>query len=347
MGYKIVEVLSDDNYITQLDKIAGKPEIVNYWKIENQNKKLKYSMIIEEKNVEMIIDTISKAIKLNNEVDKIDDITNVMLVSPIEGFLPKVKVDEDEKEKNSKKNKKIVDRISTEEMYNDILNETRITQNFLLNVILSSIVCSIGIIKQDVSILLAASSIAPFLGSIMGYSFSLSTGDSELMKKASKTLLCGIFLSMIIGVIIGFSWNYLPNTYSIDIDGTLFQEMKFNQYMFVLALASGASAGLAITAGTPTMMAAFMLSVSLLPNITMSGITLGNRLYKLFVNSVLVLAINIICIIFTSQIVFMFKKIKPKTKEAIENYKDNNLVNIVYCIFILIILIIFRILVGV
>lgn len=346
MPYKIIEVLAENEYVEQLDKVIIKPEVVNYWKIENKDKKLKYSIIVEAKNVEMMIDLISKLVKINNEVESNKDITNVMLVSEIEGFLPKIKEDENENQ-NAKKNKKAVDRISTEEMYNDISNGTRITQNFLLNVILASIVCSIGIIKQDTSILLAASSIAPFLGSIMAYSFSLSTGDNDLMKTALKTLICGIFLVMIIGLIIGFLWNYLPNTYAIDIDGHLFREISMNRYMFVLALASGASAGLAITAGTPTMMASFMLSVSILPNITMSGITLGNGLYKYFVNSVLVFTMDIICIIFTSQIVFLFKKIKPKTKEAIENYKDNNFVNIIYCAFIIIILIIFKLLVGI
>ena len=80
-----------------------------------------------------------------------------------------------------KNNKKIVDRISTDEIYNDISNGGKITQNFLLNIILSSIVCSIGIIKQDVSILIASSTIAPFLGSILAYSFSLSLDKSDII----------------------------------------------------------------------------------------------------------------------------------------------------------------------
>lgn len=347
MGYKIIELLVDDQHIEQLDKIANKPEVVNNWKIENQDKKFKYSLIVEEKNAEMMMDNISKAIKIDEEVEKVDDIKDIMFVSQVEGLLPKIKADDSESSKNKRKNKKVVDRISTEEMYDDIYDDSRITQNFLLNVILSSIVCSIGIIKKDMSILIAASAIAPFLGSIMGYSFSLSIGDNDLLKSSTKTLILWIFLSMSIGIIIGFMWNYLPNTYQIDIGDVLFQEMKINKYTFFLALASGASAALAITVGTPTIMASFMLSVSLLPNITMSGITLGNGLYKFSINSILVLAINIICIIFTSQIVFIFKKIKPKTKEAVENYRDNNIANIVYCIFILIILIILQLLVRI
>ena len=217
-----------------------------------------------------------------------------------------------------------------------------ITQNFLLNIILSSIVCSIGIIKQDVSILIASSTIAPFLGSILAYSFSLSVGDKDLMKQSIKTVLCGISLSISIGLIVGFLWNYLPNTYKIDIGSNLFQEMKFNQYTFILAIASGMSAGLAITTGLPTIMASFMVSVSLLPNITITGITLSNGIIHIFFSSLLLLIINLICIVISSQIIFIIKKIKPKTKKELKIVKNINFINIVYYIFILVIIIIIK-----
>ena len=302
-------------------------------------------MIVEERNAEIIVDLISKALSFDKELENTSEVTNTMILSQIDGFLPKIKSIEEDIEKNKRRNSKVVDRISTEEMFDDVLNASKLNQNFLLNVILASIVCSVGIIRKDSSIFIAASAIAPFLGSIMGYSFSLSVGDSDLMKNSAKTLLFGIVLSMLIGTVIGFSWNYLPDTYSIDLNQNLFQEMKINHYTFVLALASGASAALAVTAGTPTMMASFMLSVSMLPNITIAGITLGNGFYKFFVSSILLLTINLICIIFASQIICAFKKIKPKTKEAVENSKDNNIVNIVYCIFIFIILIALKILI--
>ena len=345
MAYKIIEVLVDEKFIESIDKISKKNEIINTWKIVNQNNFTKYSMIVEEKNVEIVVDFISKALGFNKELEDTKEVSNTMVLSPIDGFLPKIKSIEDNAAKTKKKNLKAVDRISTEEMFDDILNASRFSQNFLLNVILASIVCSIGIIRKDTSIFIAASAIAPFLGSIMGYSFSLSIGDSDLMKNSAKTLLFGIVLSMLIGMSIGFLWNYLPGTYSIDLTQNLFQEMRINHYTFVLALASGASAALALTAGTPTIMASFMLSVSMLPNITIAGITLGNGFYKFFVSLILLLAINLICIIFASQLIFAFKKIKPKTKEAIENYKDNNIINIVYCIFVLVILIFLKILV--
>lgn len=338
MGYKIIEILVKDDVNEAIDKILAKKEIITYWKIANCDNRMKCSMIVEEKNVEILIDSIAKALHLNDEIDNYSDVVDVMILSPVEGFLPKIKDNEDKK----KKNKKVINRISTEEMYDNIVDDTKISQNFILNIILSSIVCSVGIIKEDISILIAASAIAPFLGSILGYSFGISIGDKDVIKNSVRTLFTGVLISLLIGTIIGFLWNRLPNTYAIEIGKNLFKEVEFTHYTFVLALASGISASLAITSGLSTLMASFMVAVSILPNITISGIILGNGLYKIFVSSFMLLSINLICIIFSSQITFEFKKLKPKTKEAMENSKSSNILNIIYCVLILIILVSLR-----
>lgn len=338
MVYKIIEVFVEKGFVESLDKISNKKEIIDFWKIENQEGRVKYSMVLEEKDTEMIVDSISKILHFTEDVDTVKDVDNIMILSAVEGFLPKIKSIEEGIEK-SRKNSKSVDRISTEEMYEDIQNGTRITQNFTLNVILATIVCAVGIIKNSTSILLAASSIAPFLGSILAFSFSLPIGDKWLNRKALKTFFFGMLLSVSIGCIIGFCWSYLPGTYEIAMDTNIFQEMQVNQYTFILALASGASASLAITAGTPTMMAGFMVAVSLLPNMTIAGITLGDGLYGIFLNSILLLFINLMCIIFSSQIIFLFKKIKPKTKEAEEVFKTNSIAVVIFYSVVLAILV--------
>lgn len=341
MPYKTIDVIINSNIKDVLDNILTKKEIVQSWKIENQDKKIKYSLVVEEKNVEMMVDILSKTLHIDKEIENINDIKDTIILTNVEGLLPKLKITEEDQTDN----KKSVDRVSVDEIYNDILNGSKLSQNFLLNIILSSIVCTIGIIKKDMGILIVASAIAPFMGSILAYSFSMIIGDKELMKQSSKTMIFGILLSFSIALTIGFLWNYLPNTYRIDEGLDLFQETKFNQYTFVLAIASGMSAGLAITTGLPTIMASFMVSVSLLPNITITGITLSNGFIKIFISSLTLLIMDIICIILSSQLIFLIKKIKPKTKKETEIVKTLNFVNIIYYILILTTIIVIKILV--
>ena len=265
-----------------------------------------------------------------------------MMLESIDGFLPKIKEVEEGVVPTKKISKKIVDRISTEELYEIITDSNSLNSNFILNVILASIVCSVGIIKEDLGILIVATAITPFLGAIIGYSFGISIGDEIVIKKSLKTIFFGFLISFLIGIVIGILWSHLPNTYQIDPNKKLFYDMHINQYTFILALASGASASLAITSGLSTIMASFMVSASLLPNVTISGILLSNGFFKMFLDSFLLLILNLISIIFTSQIIFAIKKIKPKTKEAVENAKDNRARNLTVFFIILVLLIILK-----
>lgn len=54
---------------------------------------------------------------------------------------------------------------------------------------------------------------------------------------------------------------------------------------------------------------------------------------------------DIICIILSSQLIFLIKKIKPKTKKETEIVKTLNFVNIIYYILILTTIIAIKILV--
>lgn len=340
--YKKIDLFVENKYASEIDKVLEKKEIVGKWKISNDNGYSRYTIVIEDKNIEMIRDYVSKLLKFDVEIESIKDVKNIMMLESIDGFLPKIKEVEEGVVPTKKISKKIVDRISTEELYEIITDSNSLNSNFILNVILASIVCSVGIIKEDLGILIVATAITPFLGAIIGYSFGISIGDEIVIKKSLKTIFFGFLISFLIGIVIGILWSHLPNTYQIDPNKKLFYDMHINQYTFILALASGASASLAITSGLSTIMASFMVSASLLPNVTISGILLSNGFFKMFLDSFLLLILNLISIIFTSQIIFAIKKIKPKTKEAVENAKDNRARNLTVFFIILVLLIILK-----
>lgn len=340
--YKKIDLFVENKYASEIDKVLEKKEIIGKWKISNDNGYSRYTIVIEDKNIEMIRDYVSKLLKFDVEIESIKDVKNIMMLESIDGFLPKIKEVEEGVVPTKKISKKIVDRISTEELYEIITDSNSLNSNFILNVILASIVCSVGIIKEDLGILIVATAITPFLGAIIGYSFGISIGDEIVIKKSLKTIFFGFLISFLIGIVIGILWSHLPNTYQIDPNKKLFYDMHINQYTFILALASGASASLAITSGLSTIMASFMVSASLLPNVTISGILLSNGFFKMFLDSFLLLILNLTSIIFTSQIIFAIKKIKPKTKEAVENAKDNRARNLTVFFIILVLLIILK-----
>ena len=196
--YKKIDLFVENKYASEIDKVLEKKEIVGKWKISNDNGYSRYTIVIEDKNIEMIRDYVSKLLKFDVEIESIKDVKNIMMLESIDGFLPKIKEVEEGVVPTKKISKKIVDRISTEELYEIITDSNSLNSNFILNVILASIVCSVGIIKEDLGILIVATAITPFLGAIIGYSFGISIGDEIVIKKSLKTIFFGFLISFLI-----------------------------------------------------------------------------------------------------------------------------------------------------
>ena len=74
-------------------------------------------------------------------------------------------------------------------------------------VILSTVVASIGLIKDNLAVIIGAMVIAPLLGPNIGLALATTLGDSDLGKKALKTNFTGIFIAFILALGIG---HFIP-----------------------------------------------------------------------------------------------------------------------------------------
>ena len=99
-----------------------------------------------------------------------------------------------------------------EELYNGIERGARLDSTFLLLVFLSTIVASIGLIENNIAVIVGAMVIAPLLGPNIALAFSTSLGDRELMWQALKTNLAGLSLTLAMAIAIGMIWPDLPRT---------------------------------------------------------------------------------------------------------------------------------------
>ena len=124
-------------------------------------------------------------------------------------------------------------------------------------VILSTIVAAIGLLEDNVAVVIGAMVIAPLLGPNIALAFATSLGDSKLIWKALKTNLTGLGTALLLTIILGYIWplNFesreLMMRTSVDIDGV------------VLALASGAAAVISITASWISSLVGVMVAVGM------------------------------------------------------------------------------------
>lgn len=241
--------------------------------------------------------------KLQQTLDSLQNLlgaqcTATVTVLEVEAVLPKEEEDKRKPEKSATS--------AREALYDDISKNALFDSNYIILVILSTIVAAVGLITDNTAVVIGAMVIAPFLGPNIALSFSTALGDTSLMKKAAKTLLGGLILSVALSVVIGL-------LVCCDITGReLVSRTVAGIDTVVLALAAGAAAALSISTGVSSALVGVMVAVALLPPATTLGIMLGHNRLDLAYGAGLLLAINIVCINLATKIVFVLKGIRPR-----------------------------------
>ncbi|SFP35137.1 TIGR00341 family protein [Nitrosomonas cryotolerans] len=222
-----------------------------------------------------------------------------ILILPIETSLPKLAEEERSQEDSAT--------AAREALYEEIAKSARFDFNFVVLIILSTIVATIGLIENNIAVVIGAMVIAPLLGPNLALSLGIALADISLAWKSARTLFAGILLVIALSAGFGIIWpsnitNYL-----------LMSQTEAGFESIALALASGAAAALSLTTGLSSVLVGVMVAVALLPPAATLGFMLGHNNPDLFISAGLLLIINVVCINLATIIVFFIKKIRPRT----------------------------------
>ena len=222
-----------------------------------------------------------------------------ILIMPIEAMIPELEVAEPER--------RSPEQATREELYAEIERGARIDSTYLLLVGLSTIVAAIGLLENSVAIVIAAMLIAPLFGPNVAMALGSTLGDRELVARAALTNLVGIALSVAGAAAAG---ALLPvNLTSVE----RLARTQFGYDSILLALASGAAGALSLTTRLPGTLVGVMVAVALLPPAVTFGYLLGAGQIDLAGGAGTLLAVNIVCVNLSAQLVFFAKGIKPRT----------------------------------
>lgn len=187
-----------------------------------------------------------------------------IVILPVEATLSPLEVTDKEKETASATG------VTREELYHSVSKNAELNSNYLLLVFLSTIVAAIGLIEDNVAVVVGAMVIAPLLGPNIALALAAALGDKPLMATALKTNFAGLTLALGLSLIIGL---ILP------IDFTS-HELMSRTYVgigsVVLALASGAAAVLSLTTGLSSVLVGVMVAVAIMPPMATVGLMLGS-----------------------------------------------------------------------
>ncbi len=289
---KYLEVIVSAESFKTVQKIAQNVDAkdLRYHPKDEDNMQL-FRMLINDDDIQKALDSFSQMIDKQPAAK--------LIVMPVEAHLPKHKEKEEEKEKKAT--------AARESIYEKVEKSAHINIDFIILVTLSTVVATIGLIENNVAIVIGAMVIAPLLGPNIAFSLATALGDTKLMFASVKSILLGVGIAVLLPYI-------LAHVLSISlVSHEVLMRTHVGFDSVILALASGAAAALSITTGLSSVLVGVMVAVALLPPATVFGLMLGDGRFDLAFNAGILLAINIVSINLSSKIIFIFKGITPRT----------------------------------
>ena len=233
------------------------------------------------------------------------------LLLPVEASLPRPDEDEgdddDEQTPEPPPEKKTRFRLSRDELYDEITQRGEISRAFVALTLLSAAVAAVGLLRDDIAVVIGAMVIAPLMGPNVLMAFATTLGDTSLFRKAIRANLTGVSISMAVAVLVGLFRDIDPAVPSIA------SRTVVSGGDIVLALAAASAGTLALTTGLPTALIGVMVAVALLPPLVVFGMLLGDGDGQLALRALLLVACNVICINLAGVATLWWQGVHPRT----------------------------------
>lgn len=289
---KIIEVVADAGHLDTIRALAEEKGVVDlWWGAEDEDGRCVVRLLVSPERRQAVLDMLQGMLS-GSEGARI-------LVEPLEAVLPRNEEAAEEPRRPSGPTR--------EELYEDIAKGARMDRNFLLLVTLSTLVAAIGMIEDNVAVVIGAMVIAPLLGPNLALALGTALGDVDLMWQALKANVAGVGLAAAISLAMGYFW---PEPLSA---GELHSRAQVGLDSVALALASGAAAVLSLTTGVSSVLVGVMVAVALLPPTAAAGLFLGAGQPQLAAGAALLLAVNVVSVNLAAKLVFLVKGVKPRT----------------------------------
>lgn len=261
-------------------------------------------ILVNAEKTEALTDTLT---------DKFSDTDGfrIMLFS-VEATMPYPKKEEEKEREGGEKGEEessgsYVGRISREELYADVTSGSELNWVYIAMVILSTLVAGVGLVRDDVAVIIGAMVIAPLLGPNVSMALAATLGDPDLGWRSLKTNAAGLFASLAAAFVMGLILH-------VDLDSQqLANRTIVSLGDITIALAAGSAGVLAFTRGVPAAIVGVMVAVALLPPLVNVGLLLGAGYKILAVGSMILTFTNLICINLAGVLTFLVQGVRPRT----------------------------------
>jgi uncharacterized hydrophobic protein (TIGR00341 family) len=285
-----------------LRSLLAEQEVISNWQQNVLGERLVVQLLVRTERAEGLLDVLQQRFAGDEEFRAI--------LLRVHATMPAVPEPEKEAEEGDgaeeKEEAPPPQRVACVEIRNELENGIDMGPVFLATVVLSSIIASVGLIRNNVAVIIGAMVVAPLLTPNMAIAFAVTTGDLAFLRKAARTALVGAVIGFLFALLLGWVSD-------IDTNAEILARTRPEWSDLVLALASGSAGALAFTSGVSASLVGVMVAVALLPPLIVSGVMLGQGHRDLAIGAVTLLAINAICVVLAAVSTFAWRGVGPRT----------------------------------
>lgn len=315
---KIIEVIADSSHYDTILGIAEQHAVEEVWftsHIEGVNEetgeradRIVVRLLVDSDRRQRVLDALQTVLSSSSNFRVLMIPLDTALPKPVAPPPEQLSEEEIEQRKIEDKERKRAALMSTrEEILTEVEKGAQLDNNFVLLVVLSAIVAAIGLLENNLAVIVGAMVIAPLLGPNIAFSLGTSLGEKQLVVESLKTLAVGVGLAITVSIALGLIWPGPFNSYE------LMMRTDATYSGTAIALASGAAASLSLISGLSSVLVGVMVAVALMPPAVTIGLMLSIGENHHAFGALLLLAVNIVCINLSAKLVFLFRGIRPRT----------------------------------
>jgi uncharacterized hydrophobic protein (TIGR00341 family) len=296
MALRLIEINHKKGKSDEIDFLLKDLPILNMWHDQLPEGETITKVLIKVENTDRVLDVLQQF--FSEEYMRI-------VILPVEATLPRPEGIEPEKGTEDE-TEKVPQRISIEELYQKMTRVSVISKRYIIMAILAAFVAAIGLLKNDVAVIIGSMVIAPLLSPNMALALATTLADTKLAARAIKTSLLGFAIAIAIGFIAGAIVNADPEIPQIA------SRSDVSLYYILIALATGIAGAYSITTGVAEALVGVMVAVALLPPLVTSGLLLGSRHLIDASGAFLLFLVNVASINLSGVITFLLQGIRPQ-----------------------------------
>ena len=304
MSLRLIEMFLPEGYKNVVKESLKELNVLDIWQETVEGDRAHMKILVSTGETETVLDLLEK------RYSHMEGFRIVLL--PVEATIPRPKPEkraptEGKPVLSTKSTVSRWIRVSREELYADVVKTVRISWVFFAMVFFSSVVASVGILRNNVVYIIGAMVIAPLLGPNVALSLATTLGDIGLSRRALRAIGFGILTALLSSVVIGMFFEVSPEI------PELLSRTEVGLGDIVLALVAGSAAALSFTSDLYSALIGVMVAVALLPPLVTLGMLTASGQWELALGSLYLFLINLICVNLAGVLTFLIQGIRPLT----------------------------------